>query len=272
MDGDGTMVWWADYEAFGKPKGVGGPDSGAVDEVPRFTGKVWDEKIGLYYFNARWYDPKFGRFVSEDPVTIKELIEEQLSSAGQISKNANLYHYCYSNPLNLIDASGEHPKDASSVLLKYRLMKDPYHDTTGKKIAIWGVKFLFSLVCPVFGAVCVIEELVIILDETDYKHIVDYEDRLKFLHEAEDTMKANEKRINEIKAILAGGGLSKEEVDKLTDELTALTIDNERLAKEIEINREYDQKEKEEIESFNGYVVHGEKLFYVDERSSDYQE
>gem|GEM_PF-2172757 len=272
MDEDGTMVWWADYEAFGKPKGVGGPDSGAVDEVPRFTGKVWDEKIGLYYFNARWYDPKFGRFVSEDPVTIKELIEEQLSSAGQISKNANLYHYCYSNPLNLIDASGEHPKDASSVLLKYRLMKDPYHDTTGKKIAIWGVKFLFSLVCPVFGAVCVIEELVIILDETDYKHIVDYEDRLKFLHEAEDTMKANEKRINEIKAILAGGGLSKEEVDKLTDELTALTIDNERLAKEIEINREYDQKEKEEIESFNGYVVHGEKLFYVDERSSDYQE
>ena len=33
--------------------------------------------------------------------------------------------------------------------------------------------------------------------------------------------------------------------------------------KEIEINREYDQKGKGRDRSFNGYVVHGEKLFYV---------
>jgi len=98
MDGDGTMVWWADYEAFGKPKGVGGPDSGAVDEAPRFTGKAWDEKIGLYYFNARWYDPELGRFVSEDP----------------IQDGHNWYCYVSNDPLVKVDPLG--------------LREDPGHD------------------------------------------------------------------------------------------------------------------------------------------------
>ncbi|MBE3575999.1 MAG: hypothetical protein IMW99_11245 [Firmicutes bacterium] len=31
-----------------------------------FTGKEYDPASGLYYYNARWYDPELGRFVSED--------------------------------------------------------------------------------------------------------------------------------------------------------------------------------------------------------------
>jgi len=94
MNGDGTMVWWADYEAFGKPKGVEGPDGGAVEEVPRFTGKAWDDKIGLYYFNARWYDPKLGRFTSED-------------SLG--SNESTPFMYCLNNPITYFDGDGHAP-------------------------------------------------------------------------------------------------------------------------------------------------------------------
>jgi RHS repeat-associated protein len=94
LDGDGVMVWRADYEAFGKPKGVEGPDGGAVEEVPRFTGKAWDDKIGLYYFNARWYDPKLGRFTSED-------------SLG--SNESTPFMYCLNNPITYFDGDGHAP-------------------------------------------------------------------------------------------------------------------------------------------------------------------
>ena len=33
-----------------------------------YTGKKIDRDTGLYYFNARWYDPQLGRFITEDPI------------------------------------------------------------------------------------------------------------------------------------------------------------------------------------------------------------
>jgi RHS repeat-associated protein len=94
MDQSGDMVWWADYEAFGKAKGVGGPDVGAVEEVPRYTGKAFDETVGLYYFNARWYDAGLGRFVSED-------------SLG--SNESTAFMFCLNNPIIYFDADGHAP-------------------------------------------------------------------------------------------------------------------------------------------------------------------
>ncbi len=32
-----------------------------------FTGREWDPETNLYYYRARYYDPKIGRFLSEDP-------------------------------------------------------------------------------------------------------------------------------------------------------------------------------------------------------------
>jgi RHS repeat-associated protein len=32
-----------------------------------FTGREWDPEIGLYYYRARYYDPRTGRFLSDDP-------------------------------------------------------------------------------------------------------------------------------------------------------------------------------------------------------------
>ncbi len=34
----------------------------------RYTSKDLDTDTGLYYYNARWYDPTTGRFLTQDPV------------------------------------------------------------------------------------------------------------------------------------------------------------------------------------------------------------
>jgi hypothetical protein len=44
----------------------------------------------LYYFNARWYDPTLGRFITEDPAR----------------DGGNWFAYCGNNPLNRIDQNG----------------------------------------------------------------------------------------------------------------------------------------------------------------------
>ncbi|MDR2640648.1 MAG: RHS repeat-associated core domain-containing protein [Candidatus Peribacteria bacterium] len=48
--------------------------------------------MGLYYFNARYYSPELGRFVSRDPIGIVDDI--------------NLYVYVGNNPLKWVDPWG----------------------------------------------------------------------------------------------------------------------------------------------------------------------
>jgi len=50
------------YDAFGKTL------SGTPATRFAFTAQEWDADAGLYYYNARWYDPRTGKFLSEDPI------------------------------------------------------------------------------------------------------------------------------------------------------------------------------------------------------------
>jgi RHS repeat-associated protein len=76
------------YEAFGKATQSGAPDSNAT----MFSGRE-DDATGVMYFRARYYDPRIGRFISEDP----------LGLAGGL---ANLYSYTGADPVNNIDPFG----------------------------------------------------------------------------------------------------------------------------------------------------------------------
>jgi RHS repeat-associated protein len=58
------------------------------------SSNMLDSTTGLYYFAARCYDPKVGRFLEMDPV---------LSEGGMM----NMYDYCGNNPGNVVDRYGE---------------------------------------------------------------------------------------------------------------------------------------------------------------------
>jgi RHS repeat-associated protein len=64
-----------------------------------FTGKEYEAETGLSYFGARYYDPKIGRFVSEDPA------EGDLNNPQTFNK----YAYALNNPIKMIDPNGKYP-------------------------------------------------------------------------------------------------------------------------------------------------------------------
>ena len=85
-----------------------------LDKLPfRFTGKEMDEETGLYYYGARYLDPKYSRWLSGDPA-----LGEYIPSAGaDTSKlagmggvyntvNLHLYHYSGNNPVKYTDPDG----------------------------------------------------------------------------------------------------------------------------------------------------------------------
>ena len=69
---------------------------GSFDNEICYTGAVYDRSTGLYYLNARYYNPEIGRFVSQD------------SYRGSVDKPGqwHLYAYCANNPINYVDPSG----------------------------------------------------------------------------------------------------------------------------------------------------------------------
>ncbi|MED9208477.1 RHS repeat-associated core domain-containing protein [Escherichia marmotae] len=69
---DGTLVW-AGYQAgFGENRG-NISNSGAYFEQPlRLPGQYFDEETGLHYNLFRYYAPECGRFISQDPIGLKD--------------------------------------------------------------------------------------------------------------------------------------------------------------------------------------------------------
>ncbi|MBI3572571.1 MAG: RHS repeat-associated core domain-containing protein, partial [Candidatus Kerfeldbacteria bacterium] len=58
-----------------------------------YTGREWDAETGFYYYRARYYEPKVGRFLQQDPIELE---------GGDL----NFYAYVRNNPVNYKDPMG----------------------------------------------------------------------------------------------------------------------------------------------------------------------
>lgn len=75
----------------------------------KFTGKELDTDTGLYYYGARYYDTRLGRFVSEDPSFLS--LTDSRSLVGP--QGWNSYSYVLNNPVRYTDPSGGQAADAT---------------------------------------------------------------------------------------------------------------------------------------------------------------
>lgn len=76
-----------------------------------FTGKELDEETGLYYFGARYYDPRTSVWQSVDPV-----LNSYLYRGFENPRNFGLYTYSYNSPVILYDPDGNMTAAAAGVV------------------------------------------------------------------------------------------------------------------------------------------------------------
>ncbi len=86
----GAVVQRYEYDSFGNITYQQDPN---FKQSYTYTGREYDDESGLYYYRARYYDAKVGRFISEDPI-------------GFAGGDVNLYSYVGNNPVNLVDPLG----------------------------------------------------------------------------------------------------------------------------------------------------------------------
>ncbi len=65
IDDTNAVVQRYRYDAWGNILEVQDPH---FKQPFAYTGREWDEESGLYYYRARYYDSKAGRFVQSDPI------------------------------------------------------------------------------------------------------------------------------------------------------------------------------------------------------------
>ena len=88
-DDNGNIVWQADYDIYGNVRNL----HGSRQFIPfRQLGQYEDEETGQYYNRFRYYDPRIGIYISQDPI-------------GLAGNNPTLYGYV-SDSNNRMDLLG----------------------------------------------------------------------------------------------------------------------------------------------------------------------
>ncbi len=94
---DGELRAEYTYDPFGKVLSATGT---MADINPiRYRGYYYDQELGFYYLQSRYYDPNLCRFINADG----------LASTGQGFLGCNMFAYCNNNPVLLVDSEGQNP-------------------------------------------------------------------------------------------------------------------------------------------------------------------
>jgi RHS repeat-associated protein len=90
-DDQGTIVSQQNYYPYGSVRNL----QGSLPTEKQYTGQVSDkDETGLYYYNARYYSPKIGKFTSAD-----------------VNVGPNRYLYVGNNPVRFNDPSGHESEE-----------------------------------------------------------------------------------------------------------------------------------------------------------------
>lgn len=109
-DSNGNLQTTYSYDPFGNTSITGATSS----NVFQYTGRENDGN-GLYYYRARYYNPQFGRFISQDPIGF----------AGGL----NQYAYVFDSPTDLSDPAG---LDARAPVIPCITAPCPFDPTPGQ--------------------------------------------------------------------------------------------------------------------------------------------
>lgn len=112
-DGTYTTGSHVAFDSFGKIL------SGTPMTRFTYTGQEYDSDTGLYYYNARWYNPGTGKFMSKDPI-------------GFYANDTNQYRYVGNSSTNFVDPSGKQVQDIKPQLPPQERspvpQDDPFYD------------------------------------------------------------------------------------------------------------------------------------------------
>lgn len=108
-DISGKIVVKYDYDAWGATSIKQDTSSSGIGSLNpfRYKGYYYDSESGMYYCKTRYYVPSWGRWLNAD--STKYLDFKQLNKC-------NLFTYCYNNPINTCDESGNLPTWAKWLL------------------------------------------------------------------------------------------------------------------------------------------------------------
>ena len=108
---DGEVVQHIEYVPFGE---VFIEERNDVWNTPYlFNAKEFDEETGMYYYGARYYEPRLSLWISVDPISNYDPRNNENYLDGEhnlgVYNTFNLapYGYCYQNPIRLIDPNGK---------------------------------------------------------------------------------------------------------------------------------------------------------------------
>lgn len=98
-DSTGTVVVRYTYDAWGKLISITGQlaNTVGVKNPLRYRGYYYDTEIGLYYLQSRYYDPETCHFINRDSYFI---------AGNDHIQGANMFSYCYNNPVMYSDPTG----------------------------------------------------------------------------------------------------------------------------------------------------------------------
>lgn len=117
--------------------------SGTFNNIFKFNGKELDTETGLYYYGARYYNPRISNWLSVDPIALWQPVQENehyilgQHNGGYFNpKNMSVYGYTYQNPIRYVDPNGKQSDTVDKILGGFEKMVNALwstHDFSGDK-------------------------------------------------------------------------------------------------------------------------------------------